>query len=215
MIQIVRLGLVAIFCVLPLGCASLFDPGPPAANVIMPVQLPEPAQAERLPIQLLVSRPATEAAMSTDRIMALMNGYEVRALDEAKWASPVPLIVQRQLVDALESSRRLAAVGWEESSLDTKYRLSTDIRRFFLRYDSPGSNPTVDIALVFALIDTESGKILARRLVRVEEQCEGNTVRDFVTTFSLAMSKALAQTCVWTVEQLEPHVLEVSSRKDF
>ena len=202
----IRNSFIALLCALGLflpGCAGLLDPGPPVSNVILPVQMPGSSSADRLPEQILVFRPAVDRVTGTDRILALMNGFEVKALDSARWVDRVPQMVQRQLVDALESTRRFSAVGWEESILDATIRLSTDIRRFYLRYDEPGRNPTVDVLLVFALIDPETGTTLARRLARAEELCAGNSLKDFVTAFSQAMTKVLAETTQWVIEVAE------------
>jgi cholesterol transport system auxiliary component len=202
MIRKACLAFLGLVLLCPAGCA-LLDPGPPMANVILPVQLPRPSQAGRLPVQLLVATPAVDGATGSDRIMALMNGYEVRALDSAKWVSPISTIVQRQLVDALESTRRLAAVSWEESSLDPEFWLSTDIRRFFLRYDNGNSAPVADACMVFSMVRSDSGKIAARRLIQVEEPCRDNTVSAFVAAFSRAMTTILAQTSEWVADVLE------------
>ena len=202
MTRMLRLVLVCFAFLFAAGCAVL-DPGPPMTGVILPVEYPEASGAERLPLQLLVARPAADSGTGTDRIMALMNGYEVRALDSAKWVNPVPAIVQRQLIDALESSRRLAAVGWEESNIDEKYRLSTDIRRFYLRYDTADTPPVADTAIVFSLVRTDTGKIVARRIVRVEEQCGDNSLSAFVAAFGRAMTKTLAVTTEWVIAELE------------
>ena len=200
-----------LLCVLSLvlpGCAGLLDPGPPIANVILPVQMPVASSDNRLPVQLLISRPESDASTGSDRIMALMNGYEVKALDSAKWVNPVSQMVQRQLVDSLEASRRFAAVGGEDSSLNAKFRLATDIRRFFLRYDAQNSAPVADVLLVFALVNPDTGQIVARKLARVEEQCGGNSVKDFVTAFSQAMTKVLAQATAWTITTVETQQIQ-------
>lgn len=194
--------MLCVLCLLFPGCA-LLDPGPPASNVILPVRLPEASSAGRLPVQVLVSRPSADAATDSDRIMALMNGFEVKALDSARWVSPVPQMVQRQVVDSLESTRRFAAVGREDGGLEAKFRLTTDIRRFFLRYDSPDKTPMADVTMVFTLINPDTGRILARRLARAEEQCGGNSLKDFVTGFSQAMTRVLSETSAWVVEVVE------------
>lgn len=206
---------LSVFLFLSAGCAVL-DPGPPMTSVILPVGMPPSSQTGRLPVQLLVARPSAEGSTGSERIMALMNGYEVRALDSAKWASPVPNMVQRQLVDALESTRRFAAVSWEESNVDEKYRLSTDIRRFFLRYDKAGAAPTADITMIFTLVKTATGTIVAREFVRIEEPCEGNSLELFVAAFSRGMTKALSKTTGWVVEQMEAQLaapMEQQNRK--
>lgn len=208
-----RILVLGVFLLLLPGCAALFDPGPPMVNVILPVQLPRASGEGRMPLQLLVARPAADESTRTDRIMALMNGFEVRALDVAKWVSPVPQMVQTRLVDSLESTRRFAAVGWEESNLDAKYRLGTDIRRFYLRYEGNGGPPVADIAMVFTLVSPETGTVLARKLTRVEERCAGNSLREFVDAFSAGMTKVLDEASGWVVECLEAEQAKVPARK--
>lgn len=198
----IRALILGVFLLLP-GCAGLFDPGPPMARVLLPVQMPQPSTEGRLPLQLLVSLPVADESNRTDRIMALMNGFEIRALDSAKWISPVPQMVQRQLVDGLEATRRFAAVGREESNLNGQIRLGTDIRRFYLRYDGGGAAPTADIAMVFTLISRETGEALARKLVHVEEHCAGNSLKAFVDAFGRGMTRVLAEVSRWTAERLE------------
>lgn len=181
------------------GCAGLLDPGPPIAQVILPVRMPVTAQAERLPAQLLVIRPVADAAAGSDRIMALMHGYELRALSSARWASPVPALVQRLLVDSLESTRRLEAVGWEDSGMDAAFRLTTDVRSFYLRYEAPEKPPAAEVALVLGLTETGSGKFLGYKRITVERPCAGNSVPEFVAAFSLAMGEALEQSSEWVI----------------
>lgn len=209
----IRILVIGLFLQLLPGCAALFDPGPPMANVILPVQLPRASGEARMPLQLLVARPAADESTRTDRIMALMNGFEIRALDAAKWVNPVPQMVQTRLVDSLESTRRFAAVGWEESNLDAKYRLGTDIRRFYLRYEDNGQPPAVDIVMVFTLVNPETGKILARKLTQVEERCSGNSLKEFVDAFSAGMTKALAEVSGWVVERLEAEQATIPVQK--
>lgn len=204
--RILCCGLLLLSLVTSAGCAQLFDPGPPMATVLLPAKLPEPAAVRKVPVSLLVTRPAADSATDTDRIMALMDGYEVRALDSAKWVASIPVLLQRQIVDAMEASRALEAIGWEDSSLAVRYRLSSDLRRFFLRYDAGSAVPVADIAIVFSLVEVESGKIVARKYVHSEEVCEGNSVEYFVAAFSRAVSRMLAETVAWTLETLQEHV---------
>lgn len=202
MSRIFRVVIVCLSIVACAGCAGLLDPGPPISQVILPVRMPIAEEADRMPAQLLVSRPVTDAATGTDRIMALMNNFEVRALDSAKWVSPVPAMIQSLLIDSLESTRRLQGVGREESGMNATFRLATDVRRFYLRYESADRPPTADVALVLGLTEIRSGKVVARKLIFVEQPCSENSVREFVAAFSQAMSKALAQINEWVLESI-------------
>lgn len=206
--RFVRLFFVIALSAGLFGCAGMFDPGPPMAHVILPNRLQVAEKSERMPVQVLVAPPIADATIGTDRIMALMNGYEVRALDAAKWVAPVPWLVRRLITDSLEASRRLQAVGWEESGLDAKVRLSTDIRRFYLRYDSPDAPPTVELLFIFSLTDMDSGKLLSRKSVAVEQPCVENTVQEFVAAFSTGMAKVLDRVGEWAHATLERQITE-------
>ena len=194
------------------GCAVL-DPGPPMAQVILPVRLQVAEISDRIPIQLIVSLPVADGATGSDRIMALMNGFEVRALDTAKWVSPAPLMVQRLLIDSLEATRRIEAVGLEESGMDAKVRLAADLRRFFLRYDSPDAPPTAEIVLIFSLSDLTTGKAFARKMIKVDQPCTANTLQEFVAAFSVGMSRVLSQSNEWVVAHLEAYLASETKSK--
>ena len=202
MIRKTCIPLAILVLLLSAGCTVL-DPGPAATNVLLPVTVSVAPQSNRMPIQLRVTRPVADGATETDRIMALMNGHEVRALDSARWVNPVPALVQRHLVDALEASRRFTSVNWEGSGVEDKYRLSTDIRRFFLRYDSSGGPPVADVAMVFSLIRSETGTVVARTYAHVEEPCRENTLEAFVNAFGKATTRVLTQTVDWVVATVE------------
>lgn len=184
------------------GCAVL-NPGPPMAQVILPIRMPVAKEIKRMPVQVLVAQPVTDAATGTDRILALMAGYEIRALGEAKWASPVPWMVQRLLIDTLEASQRLEGVGWEESMSDADVRLATDIRRFYLVYDQPGEPPVADLAFTFSLVDLKTGKTFARTVIAAKQPCAGNSLHEFVAAYSLGMTKVLDQSNEWILRKTE------------
>lgn len=206
--KLIRILLCVVFAVSLGGCA-LLDPGPPMRQVILPVQMPPAQEANRMPVQVLVAHPVTDSAARTDRILALMNGYEIKALDSAKWASPIPWIVQRLLIDSLESTRRFAAVGWEESSMESSIRLSTDLRRFYLRYEEGDPVPTVDVTLILTLTDLATSKVFARTIISAERRCAGNNIQEFVAAFSSAMTKVLEQSNEWAVRMVDEHLRAV------
>lgn len=187
------------------GCA-LLDPGPPPAQVIMPIQQKVARESNRMPASILVDHPIADGAAGSDRILALLNGYEVRALDRAKWVSPVPWMVQRLIIDALEASRRLESVGWEESVSDATIKLQTDIRRFFLRYDAVDKPPVADLTIIFSLVDMQTSRTFGRTVVSVEQQCQGNSVAEFVAAYTLGMTKVLNQSSEWVLRSIEEHL---------
>lgn len=193
---------LALWCLAGLtGCAML-DPGPPMAQVILPVRHTSATHGDRMPARILVSQPFTDSAIGTDRILALKDGYEVFALSSARWVSSVPRMVQNLIIDELEAQRRFDSVGWEESIFNANVRLQTDIRRFYLTYDLSGGLPTAEIALVFTILDSQSGDTFARLIVTEKQPCAENSLKAFVAAYSTAMTKALAQCGAWVVDTL-------------
>ena len=204
-----RIRLFAALCLLLFpalpGCAIL-DSGPPSSRVILPVRHDMAKNAEKMPASILVSQPVTDGVGNSDRILALMDGYEVRALDSARWASPVPRMVQRLVIDALESTRAFEGVGGEESLANATMRLQTEIRRFYLKYDSPDKPPVVELVFVFGLVDTATGKNFARTIVSVQQPCVDSSVREFVAAYSIGMTKVLEQCKTWVADRTREHL---------
>ncbi len=184
------------------GCGKILDPGPPLNQVLLSARMPAKVQGPTLPLQLVVSQPTSANDLSGDRIAALMNGYEVRYLDSAKWANAVPDMVQRLLVDSLEATGGIAGVGTDDSGLDPQVRLSCDIKRFYLRYQEPGKAPVAEISLRLRLIDLRSGKALGNTAIDTAQQSAGESPQELVAAFSIAASKALAQNSDWVLATL-------------
>lgn len=209
--RLARIPLSLVLALLLGGCAML-DPGPPVPRILLPVRTETAKEADRMPVQLLVSHPVTDTALQSDRILALMNGYEIRAFDSARWAASISWMVQRLLVDSLEDTRRFAAVGSEESIMDGSIRLSTEVRRFYLRYEDGEPAPTADIAIILTLADPHARATFARAVFSARERCAGNSLHDFVAAFATAMSRILEESNEWVTRSVADHLGAVSGK---
>ena len=198
----VALLCAVLFC-LP-ACAAMFDPGPPMKQILLSVEVPPAARPLRpLPLQLLVMSPIPSAGTGTDRIVALMNGYEIKSLDSAKWLEPVPKMFQRLLIETLDGSGRFVSVSQEESSQDSRVRLVSEISHFYLRYAESGEPPVVEIGCTFTLANMESGAILGRTHVLKTSPCTENREGAIVAAFGEAMKDVLVTVRDWAVATLK------------
>lgn len=186
------------------GCAVL-TPGPPADLVVMPLRAPTPQAGERLPEQLIVGLPSADPAVDTNRILALMRGYELKALDSTRWASPVPWMVQQAIIDSLEGTGRFRVVAREVSAIDATLRLSLDLRRFYLVYAEGESVPSAEVMLALTLVDLRTGRVFAHTTISGGARCAGNSVKDFVAAFSAAMNGTLDKMDAWVTRSVVEH----------
>ncbi len=189
-------------CLLLPGCGKILDPGPPITQVLLVARMPPKSQGPVAPLQLVVAQPTAGNDLAGERIAGLMHGYEVRYLDSAKWSAAVPDMVQRLLVDSLESTGGLAGVGTDDWGLDPQIRLNCDIKRFYLRYGEPGIAPTAEVSLRLRLTDLRSGKALGNTSIETTQQSAGESPQELVAAFSIAVSKALSRNSEWTLATL-------------
>jgi cholesterol transport system auxiliary component len=183
------------------GCAVL-DPGPPAARILLDPELPAPGTAAPLPLQIAVVEPSADDILATDRIAAVFNGFEVRYVAGARWAAPVPRLLQRFLIDALEHTGRFAGVGDGGGGMRSDIRLLCDIRRFGLRYRG-GEPPVAEVSLLLRLMEVKTGRILATLPLSGQERITTDDLGHQVLAFTAIMGELLARSGAWAVETLE------------
>ncbi len=193
-----------LLCFALTGCAKILDPGPPISRVLLSPELPKSSAASGvLPQQVLVARPTVADDLNTDRIAALFNGLEIKYLSKARWTASVPAMVQRLMIESLESTNRLAGVGDEGSGLSSQLRLSTDIKRFYLRYDN-ASQPVAEVMVTLRLVDMKTGASLGFTSLQARENAKSEDIKDLTFAFDAAASRVLAQSSAWVLEKAQP-----------
>ena len=194
--------LLGVFLLIPTlaGCGKFLDPGPPLPQVLLNPELPGPATDTAMPLQVLVTRPEAGSDINTDRIAALFDGLKVKYLTSARWASPAPGMLQRLMVDSLESSKCFSGVGDEASGLTSQLRLSMDIKRFYLRYDA-GAKPVVDIAVTLRLVNLQTGSSLGFTRIETTQAAQSEDLRDLIDAFNAATGRVLKQSSAWVLER--------------
>lgn len=194
--------LIGVFLLIPglTGCGKFLDPGPPLPRVLLNPELStSPANAVASQ-QILVVRPEAGNDIDTERIAAIFDGLKVKYLGNARWVAPAPVMMQRLMVDSLESAGYFTGVGDEASGLTSQLRLSMDIRRFHLRYDS-AAKPVAEVAMTLRLVDLRTGTSLGFTRVETTQPAQGEDLRELVAAFNTAVSRALKQATDWVFER--------------
>jgi len=109
--------------------------------------------------------------------------------------------VQAALVDAFDQSGRFAAVTRPTGELGTDLRLDLDLRQFEAVYAEGADAPTATLELQATLVDVREGRVLATRLLRIEEPAERSRLTAVIPRFEAALSAAGQALVPWVLEK--------------
>ena len=196
------LALVCATGMLLLSGCSFLDPGAPLSQVLASPKLPGKNDGPPITREVTIMLPLTGDDLNSDRMAVLINGFEVRYLDGMKWTSATPWMMQRLLLESLESTRALAAVSEEGSNLISDVRLAVDIKRFYLRYDTPDATPKVEIVMNARLMDMAASTMLGTTTISALQECAGSGTQHIVAAYNLALTKVLADSSDWVLSTL-------------
>src|SRR5262249_19329891 len=127
------------------GCQVLKGPTIPQLYVLRP-QVP-PSMGAPVNWRLSVAAPDAVASLDSPRIALTRSATTMDYFANAAWTDRVPLLLQRQLIQAFDSSGRIVSVDRDTSGLEADYLLQTEIKEFQARYDSADGPPQIVISI--------------------------------------------------------------------
>ncbi len=201
MMTIPRLFAVAGLLALA-GCGGLL-PAPAAPPVLYRLTAPEdfPAAAHPAPVQLVVNLPMAQAALDTSRIALTRSATTLDYFADSAWTDRLPALVQALLVEALEDSHRIAAVGPEAGALHADVVLATELRHFEAVYGGAGP-PQWRIEIAATLVKMPDRTLLASREFRDTGAAQRNDMPAIVEAGDAAWRHAARQIADWTADTL-------------
>lgn len=178
------------------GCARVLDPGPAPQRILLSPDMPRTDAAPRsaAPVQLAVSLPETTRALDTDHI-AIQQGRTLSYLPDVRWSSHLPQMLQRHIIDALDSGIRVGTVSAESAGVFPDMRLVVDIQQFAARTDGPETS--VDIRLRLQMLDVRKGRIIASQSVETRIPLANDRRATLLDGFESALSGILDKTARW------------------
>ena len=140
------------------ACVSLPEgQAPPQRYVLRPLAA---GQGPPLPARIEVAEPRLPPGLASDRVAVLHGERRLDHFAGARWAAPLPGLLQDFFADSVEN--RLGAAAWGE--VPARYRLVTAVRDFQAEYrQGPGSPPTVRVTVVAVLWDRARGEAVLRQ----------------------------------------------------
>jgi len=198
-----RLFLIASASLVLAACGSLDKlvgpPDAPQIYALRPALSAAQGSGSKVSWALAIQKPDAAGNLDSARIALARNGMQLDYYAKAAWPDRLPDLVQTALLAGFEATGRIDAVSRDEDALQSDYQLSTDLRDFEARYDTPNGAPTVAVTIVAHMSDTKSRKILANLSVNLTEPASANSVDAVVQALNTALAKAVDQISQWAL----------------
>lgn len=174
------------------GCIrSALDPGPAPDRVLLNIPTPKATQQKALDFQLLVSTPELGFDLDTDNIALVFNNNMVRYLKDAKWASPTPKLIQRLVLDSLESNHILGGVVDETAGIYPDYKLTVHVKEFQFNYQNAEAVPSAEATFTLRLINTSNSTIVATTNIKHSTPATAKNLQSLIKAMEQTMALAL------------------------
>lgn len=199
-----RTALVLVPALALSACGSLLGPteAPPQIYILNP-QFGPVNNAPATAWQIAVPGPNVPDALDTKRI-ALQRGQVMDYYANAAWTDQTGDLVQDRLVEALEKSGKVKAVGPTSGGVRADLLVMTEVRDFSAHYSSENGAPTVVVDIVAMLITSNHHDVVATFDARREAQTSANSIPAVVQAFNQAAGQAIQDIVGWTLNNATP-----------
>jgi cholesterol transport system auxiliary component len=183
------------------GCSGIIGPsGPPAQIYVLQPQLSALSDAPKVSWQLVIGEPSTSESLDTLRI-ALIRGQGLDYYANAQWTDSMPHLFQNLLVQAFETSGKIAAVAGSTEGVRADYVLGTEIRSFEAHYATENGAPTIVVDVVARLMGIDLRVVIATLFSHHEAPAARNDIPSVVSAFDQAVGATLEDIAAWTLRQ--------------
>jgi cholesterol transport system auxiliary component len=184
------------------GCGGILpQPSPPPQLYRLTSVHDFTGDLPRVNAQLIVEQPFANAALDTDRVTLSRTATTMDYFANAAWTDHLTVLMQTMIVDSLENSGRLAAVGRDPSTLQPDFALLSEIRHFEAIYKDEGA-PQIYIELGVKLVRDGDRSIVAQRVFEARAQAGANSVPAAVDGFNEASHALIRQIVPWVLQSL-------------
>lgn len=150
--------------------------------------------------ELVVELPKARGTLDSERIMIRPSALETQYLPDAVWGDPVPVMVQRLLVETLGRYDSFGHVGREPLGLSGDYAMISEISSF--NAELVGEDTRVRLALDAQLVRERDASIVARGRFETTAEAPGTRTGDLVPAFDAATRQLIGEIGNWTLSRL-------------
>ena len=174
------------------GCGTVLQ-GPPVPQLyVLRPQVPA-TTGPRVNWRLAVASPDAVASLDTPRIALMRSATTMDYFANAAWTDRLTLILQRQLIQAFDTTGRITSVDRDTSGLEADFVLQTEVRDFQARYDTPDGAPQVVVSIQAKLARMPQREIAANVNATQQATAGANEINSIVVAFNQACGAAIAQ----------------------
>jgi cholesterol transport system auxiliary component len=190
-----------VLLVLAGACASLTKKEP--FTTYSPRYTPPQAAANGAPVrwQLSVDTPLASDAIDSTRMLVMPSPGALETYKGARWADTAPVLLRTALIEAFQSTMRIAGVGALSSGMHGDFLLAIDLYDFETQYAS--GSPRATIRLNAKLIDQSLNRVTAARTFEGGAPVSGATAAEASVAFEQALDELLPQIVAWALESGE------------
>ncbi len=182
------------------SCSGIITPGPaPNLYNLTPKSL-FPEDLPRVDSQIVVAEPLAAGGLDSNRIALRPTPTELKYYARARWTERAPKMIQTLLVESLENTGRIVAVGRQAIGLRSDYDLKTELREFQAEYfNGAETAPLIRVRINAKVIAQPRQMIIASRSFESYMTAAGSDISSIVVGFDEALGKVLKETVQWTL----------------
>lgn len=176
------------------GCASILPKTPDAIYDLTAPAIVNSRSATRR--QILVPEPSALKSLDTERIAARPSDAEYAYLGGAVWSDRLPRLLQTRLMETLQNTGRVRAVGLPGQGLMIDFQIVIDIRSFEI------IDGTAVASFGIKLMNDRNGKVQATRIFNASAAVSGSDNNDYVDALDRAMDEAFQDIARWVLSRI-------------
>jgi cholesterol transport system auxiliary component len=143
------------------------------------------------------------AGLNTTRIALRPSPTELDYYANALWIDVVPVMVQNLMIESLENSGRIEALGPAAAGVPADYAMLLHVREFQAEYELPTSAPDVRVRLQARLIALPRRDSVASTGAEGVTPAASTALDQIVTAYDESLGKALRGIVDWTVRTID------------
>lgn len=145
-------------------------------------------------VQLLVPEPSALASLDTARIAVKPSPETLSYYPRVAWEDDLPRVFQFLLLESLQNTGRVEAVGLPGQSLLINYQIITEIRAFYA--EAYGAD-VARVAVAAKILNDRNGQVVATRLFETTVPLAGDTPETAVAGLQAAASRLITDMVAW------------------
>ena len=177
------------------GISSLTGGGAPMNYALHDLTAPTVSKPAALPMgQLVVTRPTSLVALSTQRVLLDVGGGDAPVFDDVRWGDTLPILVQARLIETMENAGDVRVVS-DAGAATGDFQLVLDLRAFHM-VSLP--TPTAQVSIAAKLFDNADKVIDAKTFSDTEPLAKLDDSSVGIAGLNDAFGKVAADITTWT-----------------